>query len=99
MIPAFALPVAPANAGVYVFACFRINVKRKGFIPLLATGATVTGIHSFVWFKYVFMFLRKSNAHIRNESDYYFTLMKLAFKMLNHSDQELFESKIGRAHV
>ena len=37
-------------------------------------------------------FLRKSNAHIRNESDYYFMLMKLAFKMLHHSDQELFES-------
>ena len=37
-------------------------------------------------------FLRKSNAHIRNESDYYFLLMKLAFKMLHHVDQELFES-------
>ena len=36
--------------------------------------------------------LRKSNAHIRNESDYYFLLMKLAFKMLHHADQELFES-------
>lgn len=36
--------------------------------------------------------MRKSNAHIRNESDYYFMLMKLAFKMLHHSDQELFES-------
>lgn len=38
-------------------------------------------------------FLRKSNAHIRNESDYYFMLMKLAFKMLHHADQELFESQ------
>ena len=37
-------------------------------------------------------FLRKSNAHIRNESDYYFLLMKLAFKMIHHADQELFES-------
>ena len=36
--------------------------------------------------------LRKYNAHIRNESDYYFLLMKLAFKMLHHADQELFES-------
>ena len=37
-------------------------------------------------------FLRKSNSHLRNESDYYFLLMKLAFKMLHHADQELFES-------
>lgn len=36
--------------------------------------------------------LRKSNAHIINESNYYFLLMKLAFKMLHHADQELFES-------
>ena len=57
MITAITFTVAPANAGVYVFACFRINVKRKGFIPLLATGAMVTCIHSLVWFKYVFMFI------------------------------------------
>jgi len=48
VVSAIAFTVAPANGGVYVFACFRINVKRKGFIPLLATGATVTGIHSLV---------------------------------------------------
>ena len=57
MVSAITFTVAPANAGVYVFACFRINVPRKGFIPLLATGAAVTGIHSLVWFKYVFMFV------------------------------------------
>ncbi len=34
------------NGRVYVFPIFRINVRRKGFIPLLATEATVTGIHS-----------------------------------------------------
>jgi hypothetical protein len=50
MVSAITFTVAPANGGVYVFACFRINVKRKGFIPLLASGATVTGIHSLVWF-------------------------------------------------
>jgi hypothetical protein len=50
---AIAFPVAPAYGRVDVFACIRFNVKRKGFIPLLATWATVTGIHSFVWFKYV----------------------------------------------
>lgn len=44
-------------------------------------------------------FLRKSNAHIRNESDYYFMLMKLAFKMLHHADQELFESMPETKHI
>jgi hypothetical protein len=53
VVSAIAFTVAPANGGVYVSACIRFNVKRKGFFPLLATGATVTGIHSFVWFKYV----------------------------------------------
>ena len=49
-------------------------------------------ITTYIIMRGMIKFLRKSNAHIRNESDYYFTLMKLAFKMLNHSDQELFES-------
>lgn len=47
---------------------------------------------TFLIMRGMIKFLRKSNSHLRNESDYYFMLMKLAFKMLHHSDQELFES-------
>ena len=53
MVSALAFTVAPANGGVYVFPRFRVNVPGKGLIPLLATGARVTGIHSLVWLKYV----------------------------------------------
>lgn len=49
-------------------------------------------ITTYIIMRGMIKFLRKSNAHIRNESDYYFLLMKLAFKMLHHADQELFES-------
>ena len=33
---------------------------------------------TFLIMRGIIKFLRKSNAHIRNESDYYFLLMKLA---------------------
>ena len=49
-------------------------------------------ITTYIIMRGMIKFLRKSNSHLRNESDYYFSLMKLAFKMLHHSDQELFES-------
>ena len=48
-------------------------------------------ITTYIIMRGMIKFLRKSNSHLRNESDYYFLLMKLAFKMLHHSDQELFE--------
>ena len=50
-------------------------------------------ITTYIIMRGMIKYLRKSNAHIRNESDYYFMLMKLAFKMLHHADQELFESQ------
>ena len=50
-------------------------------------------ITTYIIMRGIIKFLRKSNAHIRNESDYYFTLMKLALKMLHHDDQEQFESQ------
>lgn len=49
-------------------------------------------VTTYIIMRGMIKFLRKSNAHIRNESDYYSLLMKLALRMLNHSDQELFES-------
>ena len=49
-------------------------------------------VTTYIIMRGMIKFLRKSNAHISNESDYYFLLMKLAFKMLHHADQELFES-------
>lgn len=49
-------------------------------------------VTTYIIMRGMIKFLRKSNAHLRNESDYYFLLMKLAFKMLHHADQELFES-------
>ena len=49
-------------------------------------------ITTYIIMRSMIKHMRKSNAHLRNESDYYFLLMKLAFKMLHHADQELFES-------
>ena len=49
-------------------------------------------VTTYIIMRGMIKFLRKSNANIRNESDYYFLLMKLAFKMLHHADQKLFES-------
>jgi hypothetical protein len=53
MVTAITFTVAPANGGVYVFACFLINIPGKGFFLLSAFGATVPGNHSLVWLKYV----------------------------------------------
>ena len=50
-------------------------------------------ITTYIIMRGMIKFMRKSNSHLRNESDYYFMLMKLAFKMLHHADQELFESQ------
>lgn len=36
--------------------------------------------------------LRRGNALLRNESDYYYMLMKVAFKSLHHHEQELFDT-------
>ena len=36
---------------------FPYQCKAKRFYPFAGNWATVTGIHSLVWFKYVFMFL------------------------------------------
>ncbi len=36
--------------------------------------------------------LKKGNALLRNESDYYYMLMKVAFKTLHHNEQEKFDS-------
>ena len=52
MVTTITFTVAPANVGVYLFACCCINVPGKVFF-CATTGATVTGIHSLVWFKYV----------------------------------------------
>lgn len=49
-------------------------------------------IVTYIIMRGMIKYMRKSNAHIRNESDYYFMLMKLAYKMLHHDDRELFES-------
>ena len=49
-------------------------------------------VTTYIIMRGMIKFMRTSNAHLRNESDYYFMLMKLAFKMLHHADQELFES-------
>lgn len=51
-----------------------------------------SSVTTYIIMRGMIKLLRKSNAHLRNESDYYFLLMKLAFKMLHHADQELFES-------
>ena len=45
-------------------------------------------VTTYIIMRGMIKFLRKSNAHIRNESDYYFLLMKLFYKTLSSEQQK-----------